>query len=172
MPPYTEDDVNYLRSLIYAEGGNLEKLGMYKLGMSIMNRMKDPDAFPDTIPGVINEPKKFAGYKSPRWNEAWNPGNDNRVPHKLKGDDFNSYRWADSVARDILAGHFTNDFGGIEYFRSFPKDEEKAKSSGWHRQMVSEGILATDPGNDETTTDSKTIMQFYSQPEKKKGNKR
>ncbi len=56
MEKYTADEVNYLRSLIYAEGGNLEKLGMYKLGMTIMNRVNDP-AFSNTIQGVMKEPR-------------------------------------------------------------------------------------------------------------------
>lgn len=163
MPQYTEDEANYLRSLIYAEGGNLKPRGMYKIGMSIMNRIKDP-TFQKTIEGVITQPGQFAGYKSPRWNEAWNPANDNNVPNEIKGPNFNSYRQADSVAREILKNPSANDFGGIKYFRSYPKGDEKAKSSGWHQQMVREGRLATDPSNDETTTDGKTVLQFFSQP--------
>jgi len=140
MPQYTENEANYLRSLIYAEGGNLEPRGMYKIGMSIMNRIKDP-AFPKTIEGVITQPEQFAGYKSPRWNEAWNPENDKSVPDKLKGDDYKSYRWADDLAREILAGNSGTDFGGIEFFRSYPKGDEKTKSSGWHYMRPKKEIL-------------------------------
>lgn len=63
FPPifeYTEEELDLLARLIYSEGGIESYQTQLMIGSVVMNRVSDPDNFPDTILGVIYQENQFS----------------------------------------------------------------------------------------------------------------
>jgi N-acetylmuramoyl-L-alanine amidase len=65
--PYTDQDLELLARLIQAEAGSEPLEGMLAVGAVVVNRVLDP-CFPDTIQGVIYQPRQFTPVGNHRFN--------------------------------------------------------------------------------------------------------
>lgn len=119
-PAFTENDVDTLARLIFAEGANqAAKPGVYLgIGNTVLNRIGKP-GFANSLQGVINQilpngTRQFDSVGGPLWNQAANPS-------ALTGPNATAYNAARALANDLLYGsqyNFDDPTGDSTYFYS------------------------------------------------------
>ena len=102
-PAFTENDVDMLARLIFAEGaGQAAKPGVYLgIGNTVLNRIGKP-GFANSLQGVINQrlpngTRQFDSVGGRLWNQAANPS-------ALTGPNATAYNAARALANDLLYG--------------------------------------------------------------------
>ena len=65
---YTEDEVQLLATLIYAEAGICDNMEKYRVGNVVLNRVEDPTTeFKNTVKDVIYQEGQFTSVGSSNW---------------------------------------------------------------------------------------------------------
>ena len=68
---YTEEDVNLLAKIIYAEAGICDKMEKYRVGNVVLNRVNDEtNQFENSIEGVIYQDGQFTSVGGKNWNNG------------------------------------------------------------------------------------------------------
>lgn len=111
-PTASEDDVNLLARLIFAEGANHHDRpgAMEGIGWTVANRVGAP-GFRKTLKEVIYQPGQFAG----RFNDLWAEAAD---PKTLTGPNQIAYGKARAVAEGVLERRIPDPTGGAQFFYS------------------------------------------------------
>lgn len=71
--PYTQEELDLLAAIIYAEAGDQDFIGMRLVGDCICNRMRSDDPYwPDTVSGVVYQAGQFSPVTDGGLDRAWN----------------------------------------------------------------------------------------------------
>jgi spore germination cell wall hydrolase CwlJ-like protein len=136
-PQLSDDDVNALGRLIFAEGADHDQVpeAMEGIGWAVRNRVGKA-AFPGTLQGVITQTDKngvrqFDGFGNKLWNQAADPST-------LEPANAAAYQHAQEVARGILSGQIPDPTGGAQYFYSSDNGDPPA---GFFSKAMEHGRL-------------------------------